>query len=74
MDIKQEKIKGYRELNDRERSLINEGKELAERVKLFIEKLESEVDTDKRCVEIAKTNLQTGFHWVTHGIAKPNSF
>ncbi|HIF9321627.1 TPA: DUF7681 family protein [Photobacterium damselae] len=74
MENQHRKIKGYRELSQEEINLMNQGKELAEKVKNFIEKLESNGETDKRCVAIAKTNLQTGFHWVTHGIAKPESF
>lgn len=74
MENQHRKIKGYRELNESEVALMNEGKELAEKMKLFIEKLEANSDTDKRCVAIAKTNLQTGCHWITHSIAKPDSF
>tara|TARA_R110000744_G_C19371688_1_gene562911 strand:- start:26134 stop:26358 length:225 start_codon:yes stop_codon:yes gene_type:complete len=74
MENQHRKIKGYRELTKDEVALMNEGKALAENVKCFIEKLEADTHTDKRCVEVAKTNLQTGFHWVTHSIAQPNSF
>lgn len=74
MENQHRKIKGYRELNEEEVALMNKGKELASMVKSFIEELELNTGTDKRCVEVAKTNLQTGFHWVTHGIAKPDSF
>lgn len=74
MENQHRKISGYRELSEKEIALMNEGKELAQKVKLFIENLEADSDTDKRCVEIAKQNLQTGFHWVTHSIAKPDSF
>ncbi|AKU42604.1 hypothetical protein [Vibrio phage H188] len=74
MKDQHKKIKGYRDLSQQEIDLMNEGKELAAKMKSFIEKLESNCDTDKRCVEIAKTNLQTGCHWITHSIAKPESF
>lgn len=74
MENQHRKIGGYRELNQSEIDLINEGKWLAGLVSEFILRLEGTPDTDKRCVEIAKTNLQTGFHWVTHSVAKPDSF
>lgn len=74
MDNQHQKIKGYRELNQKEIDLMNEGKELAKAMRIFIAKLELNADTDKRAVAIAKTNLQTGCHWVTHSIAKPDSF
>lgn len=74
MENQHRKIGGYRELEQVEIDLINEGKQLAELTRQFVSKLEQTGTTDKRCVEIAKTNLQTGFHWVTHSIAKPDSF
>ncbi len=74
MKDQHKKIKGYRDLSQAEIDLMNEGKELAEKMRVFIEKLEAGALTDKRCVGIAKTNLQTGCHWVTHAIARPESF
>lgn len=74
MDNQHQKIKGYRDLSQQEIDLMNEGKELAEQMRVFIEKLDNSPDTDKRCVAIARTNLQTGCHWITHAIAKPDSF
>ena len=74
MENQHRKIKGYRELNQEEITLLNEGKALANQMKEFIERLEKDENTDNRCVAIAKTNLQTGCHWITHSIAKPDSF
>ncbi len=74
MENQHKKIKGYRDLSQQEIDLMNEGKELAECMRLFIGKLESDPSTDKRAVAIAKTNLQTGCHWITHSIARPESF
>ncbi|WP_137225377.1 hypothetical protein [Shewanella sp. MEBiC00475] len=74
MDNQHKKIKGYRDLSQQEIDLMNEGKKLAEEMRAFINKLEADSDTDKRAVTIAKTNLQTGCHWVTHSIARPDSF
>lgn len=74
MENQHRKIKGYRELSQEEIDLMNEGKAIAESLKQFIAKLEADESTDKRAVAIAKTNLQTGCHWITHSIAKPDSF
>jgi hypothetical protein len=74
MDNQHKKIKGYRDLSQNEIDLMNEGKDLAESLRVFVWKLEIDPETDKRCVAIAKTNLQTGCHWVTHAIARPDSF
>lgn len=68
------KIKGYRDLSQVEIDLMNEGKELAEQCRLFIEKLEENSDTDKRNVELGKTNLQQGFMWAIRSVARPTTF
>lgn len=74
MENQHRKIKGYRELSQEEIDLMNEGKALAEQCQAFIEKLESNSDTDKRCVSLGKTNLQQGFMWAIRGVAKPDTF
>ncbi len=74
MDNQHREIKGYRELNEYEVSLMNEGKTLAEKCREFIEKLEQEDLTDKRSVALGKTNIQQGFMWAIRGIAKPETF
>lgn len=68
------KIKGYRDLSQVEINLMNEGKDLAEQCRLFIEKLEENSDTDKRNVELGKTNLQQGFMWAIRSVARPTTF
>ncbi|HHT4259216.1 TPA: DUF7681 family protein [Klebsiella variicola] len=75
------KIKGYRDLSIEEIELINEGKELAEKVGEFVEKLEaadfaktSDQVPDKRWLAIGKTDLQKGFMAVIRSIAKPTTF
>lgn len=74
MQDQHKKIKGYRDLSQEEIDLMNEGKELAEQCRKFIEKLNSTESTDKRCVSLGKTNLQNGFMWSIRGIAKPTTF
>lgn len=74
MDNQHKKIKGYRDLSQEEIDLMNEGKELAEKCREFVEKLQANEETDKRCVALGKTNLQQGFMWAIRGIAKPGTF
>ena len=74
MNQPEQAIKGYRTLNQQELDLINEGKELAESVRLFLEKVDTLPEVDKRCTALAKTNLQQGFMWATRSIAKPETF
>lgn len=83
-----EKIKGYRTLSQQEIDLMNEGKELAEKVGAWIKKLRSYPATpfdgvptfdelpslDQRSVSIGATELQTGFMWAIRGIAQPSTF
>jgi hypothetical protein len=75
------KIKGYRDLSAEEIALMNEGKDLAQKVGAFIEKLEaaefaqtSDQTPDKRWLAIGKTDLQKGFMAVIRSIAKPTTF
>lgn len=79
----QPKITGYRQLNEAEVELMNEGKELAEQVGKFIEKLRmppngeplpKQAIPDQRWVSIGATHLQEGFMAVMRGIAKPTTF
>ena len=74
MDNHHQKIKGYRELNQSEIDLINKGKELAERCGNFIEELLQHTETDKRWVNIGKTELQKGFMAAIRSIAQPTTF
>lgn len=81
-------ITGYRALSDEEVALMNEGKELAEKVGEFIAKLRAYVPTrtdggpeyapggtlDQRWISIGATQLQQGFMAVTRGIAQPTTF
>ena len=70
----QQGLKGYRNLSDDEKELINEGKELAEKVGEFVAKLNSVPSTDKRWLASGKTDLQTGFMKLTRAIAPPTTF
>lgn len=83
----QPKITGYRQLSEQEARLMNEGKELAERVGEYIAKLRTYADVsrptavtqltpplDQRWISIGATQLQQGFMAVIRGIAQPTTF
>ncbi len=74
MENQHRKITGYRDLSQEEIDLMNEGKALAEQVSKYLFKLDGCESTDKRCVNLGKTNLQQGFMWAIRGIAKPETF
>ncbi|MDH5189032.1 MAG: hypothetical protein OEW37_08765 [Rhodospirillaceae bacterium] len=74
MDNQHKKIKGYRDLTQEEIDLMNEGKELAETVGVYLEKLARLESTDKRWLAIAKTDMQTGFMAAVRSVAKPTTF
>lgn len=74
VDNQHQKIKGYRDLSQEEIDLMNEGKALAEQVRVFTEKVQANADTDKRWLAIGITDLQKGFMAITRSIAKPTTF
>lgn len=73
MENQHRKIKGYRELSQEEIDLMNLVKSKGAEIGELIEKLES-IDTDKRWLEIGKTNIQQGLMAVTRSIAQPGFF
>jgi hypothetical protein len=70
----QPKITGYRQLNETEAELMNEGKALAEQCRTYIEKLRSDGTLDGRWISIGATDLQTGFMALIRSIARPTTF
>lgn len=68
------KIKGYRQLSPAEVEAINKIKAKAEEVGKLVEQLQMSSGLDQRAINIGKTELQTGFKWLTRGIAQPDSF
>lgn len=82
MKQQHEKITGYRTLSEEEIALMNEGKELAEAVGRYADKLKanggardgSVVDIDQRWVAIGVTDIQKGFMALARSIAKPTTF
>lgn len=81
VDNQHQKIKGYRDLSEAEIALMNEGKELAEQVRKYLDKLDraefantSHQVPDARWLSIGRTDLQKGFMSVIRSIAKPTTF
>lgn len=74
MENQHRMIKTYRELNSNEIALMNKIKGKAAEISKLVDELESLPDTDKRWIEIGKTDLQTGFMALTRSVAKPTGF
>ena len=77
MDNQHKKIKGYRDLSQAEIDLMNESKEMAEKVGILIDKLEisaDQLELDTTWLEYGKRDLQTGFMKVIRSIARPEGF
>lgn len=73
MDNQHQKIKGYRDLNQEEIDLMNEGKALSVKVGEFCDKL-GKTPVDQRWLAIARTELQKSFMFLIRSIAKPETF
>jgi hypothetical protein len=77
-------IVGYRQLNEAEIELMNEGKRLGEAIGAFFEKLEflprawdNQTDgpaIDGRWLAIGKTDMQRGLMCTLRSIARPTTF
>ena len=80
MENQHQKIKGYRDLSQEEidlmnEDLMNEGKQLAEMCRLYVDKLENRgMYIDARWLNIGRTDLQKGFMAVIRSIAQPTTF
>jgi len=74
MDNQHKKIKGYRDLSQEEIDMMNEAKELANKVGELCEKLNNIQSIDKRWLDIGKTDLQKGFMSLIRSVAQPTTF
>jgi len=74
MDNQHKKIKGYRDLSQEEINLMNEAKELAEKVGELVTKINMSSETDKRWASIGQTDLQKGFMSLIRAVAQPTTF
>ena len=82
MENQHEKIKNYRDLTPLEIDLMNQGKELEEKVLEYIANIQeiNSVHQDEKLIEaaeahrwlsIGKTDIQKGFMAVIRAVAKP---
>lgn len=74
MKDQHEKIKGYRDLSQEEIDLMNECKELAEKVGELVNKIQDHPDNDRRWSSIGGTDLQKGFMALIRSVAQPTTF
>ncbi len=64
-------VAGYTAQPQTNVDLANEGKELEERYLRWLDKLAALPDTDKRCVALGVTNMQTAAMWAVRSIFRP---
>ena len=80
MDNQHKQIRGYRDLNQAEIDLMNNVKELGQKVGDLIEYVTNRnveannISIDHRWINIAKTDLQKGFMALIRSIAQPTTF
>ena len=78
MENQHRKIKGYRELTQKEIDVMNrikeKGVELGELVDELAQMGEGDSVPDKRWLAIGKTDLQRGLMALTRAVAKPGFF
>jgi hypothetical protein len=67
-------IKGYRELSQEEIDLMNDIKQVGQTLETLIQRLLDVDSTDKRWVNIGRTDCQTGIMALVRSVAKPTSF
>ena len=67
-------IKGYRDLSQEEIDLMNEAKELAEKVGVLVDKLRETDGLDNKWLEAGVMDLQTGFMKTIRSIARSSTF
>ncbi|MET4696607.1 DUF7681 family protein [Endozoicomonas lisbonensis] len=85
------KIKGYRDLSQKEIDLMNKIKAHAEETQELLNQVgalresqqrfaptdgltEEQIQESRRCLALAKTNLQQGTMWFVRAVALPDSF
>lgn len=70
-DHKPMPVAGYTAQSHSNVDLANEGKKLEERYLRWLDKLAAHPDTDKRCVALAVTSMQTAAMWAVRSVFKP---
>jgi len=74
MDNQHKKITGYRDLSQNEINLMNEVKEMGEKVGALVLKIQNTTSTDARWAAEGNTDLQKGFMSLVRSIAQPTTF
>ena len=81
MENQHRKIKGYRELDEKEIEAMNEVKVMGVKIGELVNKLKRKIDfnddehyPDQRWVSVGATDLQKGLMALTRSIAKPEFF
>lgn len=67
-------IAGYRSLSHAELDAINRIKAVGNGVGVLLDEVAAMPAVDPRAMAIARTELQTGFMWLTRAIARPDGF
>lgn len=65
-------VSGYRPQSQEAIALVNEGKELEERVLRWLDKLAANSSTDGRMTALGRTNIQQGFMWAARSVFQPS--
>lgn len=74
MKDQHEKIKGYRDLSQKEIDKMNAIKDAGNALGALIEDLQSLEGLDQRFIAIGKTDVQKGLAMIIRGIAQPTTF
>jgi len=74
MDNQHRKIKGYRELSEREIELMNQIKVEGIRLGALVDAVKAEPGVDPRWAATGATDLQKGLMALTRSVAKPDFF
>jgi hypothetical protein len=76
MDNQHQKIKGYRELNETEITVMNDIKETGEALGALCDTLAAQPSSvvDQRWIAIGRTHLQQGIMALVRAVAKPTTF
>jgi hypothetical protein len=67
-------ISGYRALSPAELDAINRIKAVGNGIGVLLDEVAAMPGIDLRALAIARTELQTGFMWLTRAIARPDGF
>lgn len=67
-------VTGYRKLTQAEVDLMNEIKDLGDKLGGMVAVLRTINSLDQRCVSIGATEIQTGLMWLVRAVAQPTNF